>query len=624
MIYENEIVIGTAGHVDHGKSSIIKALTGTDPDNLKEEKIRGLSIQPGFGWTILPSGKKISIVDLPGHERFIKNMIIGAVGIDLVLLVISAEEGVMPQTLEHCSVLKSFGIEEAIIIISKEDLVEKDWLDYIKEEIKETLKKNNYFTNSPIITVSIKHPSSIENIKVIIDKKIKTLSLKKQIDSPIIPIDRVFQVKGFGTVVAGKLSNKKIQNGEQLELLPQKLSVRVRNIEVHGNQVEIANPGNRVAINLVNNESINILKGNLLAYPEKIQPSFAFDAYLKCEINFKRSIKHNHKVTVFIKTDETEGIIRILGNKTIEPGEYGWVQIKTNRKITPIFGDKFLVRDSENNLGSGIILIPHGKRYKKNEIKTIIKKLKMLHSENYYELLKDQMEMIAFSTIEELSISNSLNYEIIEEQIKKLCSDEKIIPISFNKKVNFISKNKLKILQKQINEIINFYHIKFPSRNGIPLEECRKSTNLNFECFQILIRDMELKSLLKISDAIISLPKHKSHLNSNQMNEAKKFVKILKEYNYTPPTNIKISKEILIYLTNENIITKITDDIYYEKKLADDLIEKILDLGKINNEITISSVRNKFGTSRKYTLAILEYMDGQNLTKRIGDIRYIR
>ena len=161
MIYENEIVIGTAGHVDHGKSSIIKALTGTDPDNLKEEKIRGLSIQPGFGWTILPSGKKISIVDLPGHERFIKNMIIGVAGIDLVLLVISAEEGVMPQTLEHCSVLKSFGIEEAIIIITKEDLVEKDWLDYIKEEIKETLKKNNYFTNSPIITVSIKHPSSI-------------------------------------------------------------------------------------------------------------------------------------------------------------------------------------------------------------------------------------------------------------------------------------------------------------------------------------------------------------------------------------------------------------------------------------------------------------------------------
>ena len=242
MIYENEIVIGTAGHVDHGKSSIIKALTGTDPDNLKEEKIRGLSIQPGFGWTILPSGKKISIVDLPGHERFIKNMIIGVAGIDLVLLVISAEEGVMPQTLEHCSVLKSFGIEEAIIIISK--------VLYWSNKI--VLSKNNYFTNSPIITVSIKHPSSIENIKVIIDKKIKTLSLKKQIDSPIIPIDRVFQVKGFGTVVAGKLSNKKIQNGEQLELLPQKLSVRVRNIEVHGNQVEIANPGNRVAINLVN------------------------------------------------------------------------------------------------------------------------------------------------------------------------------------------------------------------------------------------------------------------------------------------------------------------------------------------------------------------------------------
>ena len=342
MQSDNQIVIGTAGHVDHGKSSLIKKLTGVDPDHLKEEKKRGLSIQPGFGWTFLPSGKRVSIVDLPGHERFIKNMIIGASGLDFVILVISAEEGIMPQTLEHCSILKAFGINEGIIVVSKKDLVDNDWLKFATEEIKKHLTEKNFFVDSPIHSISIKDDSSIDDLKKIIDEKIINIKNNKNINSSIIPIDRVFTVKGFGTVVAGKLSNQIINIGEQLELLPQKILVRIKNLEVHGNKVKTAYPGNRVAINLSINDSTKLDKGNLLANPDQIKPSKAFDGYFNSEDN--THIKHNHKVTIFTNTDEKEGVIRILGKENND-GKSWWVQIKSNEYINPIVGTRFLIRD---------------------------------------------------------------------------------------------------------------------------------------------------------------------------------------------------------------------------------------------------------------------------------------
>ena len=621
MQSDNQIVIGTAGHVDHGKSSLIKKLTGVDPDHLKEEKNRGLSIQPGFGWTFLPSGKKVSIVDLPGHERFIKNMIIGASGLDFVILVISAEEGIMPQTLEHCSILRAFGINEGIIVVSKKDLVDNDWLNFATEEIKSHLTEKKFFVDSPILSISIKDDLSVDNLKKVIDEKIEHINNNKNINPSIIPIDRVFNVKGFGTVVAGKLSNKIINIGEQLELLPQKILVRIKNLEVHGNKVETAYPGNRVAINLAINDSTKLDKGNLLASPNQIKPTKAFDGYFHSEID--ANIKHNHKVTIFTNTDEKEGIIRILGKKN-DDGKSWWVQIKSNEYINPIVGTRFLIRDSNKNLGSGIILIPEGKRYRKNYLPNIIEKLNNLYTKNYSELIINELKNTPFTTIENLCSLYYLDQDIITNNTEKLRSEKKISYIYNNENQYIILSKRFDTYMMKINQIIGSYHDLFPYKIGITIEDCRKKIDLSQKHFQIILKELQSKKIIKIKSAIISLINHEATLSTEQEKEATNFIEELKRYKFSPPIDINISKEIINYLIEKKFITKISNDIYYEKNLADDLIEKILDLGKINNEITISSVRNKFGTSRKYTLAILEYMDSQNLTKRIDDKRYIR
>ena len=385
--------------------------------------------------------------------------------------------------------------------------------------------------------------------------------------------------------------------------------------------MKTAYPGNRVAINLSINDSTKLDKGNLLASPDQIKPSKAFDGYFNSEDN--THIKHNHKVTIFTNTDEKEGVIRILGKENND-GKSWWVQIKSNEYINPIVGTRFLIRDSNKNLGSGIILIPEGKRYRKNYLPNIIEKLNNLYTKNYSELIINELKNTPFTTIENLCSLYYLDQDIITNNTEKLRSEKKISYIYNNENQYIILSKKFDTYMMKINQIIGSYHDLFPYKIGITIEDCRKKIDLSQKHFQIILKELQSKKIIKIKSAIISLNNHEATLSTEQEKEATNFIEELKRYKFSPPIDINISKEIINYLIEKKSITKISNDIYYEKNLADDLIEKILDLGKINNEITISSVRNKFGTSRKYTLAILEYMDGQNLTKRIGDIRYIR
>ena len=619
-----EYVIGTAGHVDHGKSSLVYALTGVDPDNLKDEKSRGLTIEPGFGWMDLPSGRRVSVVDVPGHERFIKNMVLGASSIDVALIVIAADEGIMPQTIEHCSILQIYGVTEAIVVISKKDLVDDEWIEYLKEEITEYFVTKNVFPDAPIVSVSTTKNIGFEQLKLQIDKTIGNKQNHMNITYPRIPIDRVFNKPGFGTVITGKVLNMEIHTGDQLELLPSLEPVRVRTIQVHGEKVDRALPGSRIAVNLGNTDSDNVSKGNILATPGTIRPTIAFDGYFKCNETFPRYLKHNHKVTVFTGTDEVEGTVRILDRNDIHKGKSGWIQVKTVRNISVTHGDFYILRDSEETIGGGKILIPNAKRHKRENHSKLIRKLEFLQACDYYTVIKNHIDEYPMTTKEEIFEDCQINYRIIDDVLTKMRDDQHLLLLSNKNDSYFVAQNRLQIILEKIVGIVNKYHKDNASKPGIPIEECRLSMGLRVGPFQALVKYLELHNYLQTKSASLRYPNYEPTLSKIQLGKAKQFVKNLKTYGYTPPANIPITQEVLDFLTQNGEVVKISNDIFYEKNTANELINGIKELAYKDNEITISSVRDKFGTSRKYTLAILEYMDSKNITRRKGDLRYIR
>ncbi|MQG46945.1 MAG: selenocysteine-specific translation elongation factor [SAR202 cluster bacterium] len=619
-----EYVIGTAGHVDHGKSSLVHALTGVDPDNLKDEKSRGLTIEPGFGWMDLPSGRRVSVVDVPGHERFIKNMVLGASSIDVALIVIAADEGIMPQTIEHCSILQIYGVTDAIVVISKRDLVDDEWFEYLKEEITEYFITKNVFPDAPIVPVSTTKNIGFEQLKLQIDKTVGNKQNHMNFTYPRIPIDRVFNKPGFGTVITGKVLNMEIHTGDQLELLPSLDPVRVRTIQVHGKKVDRALPGSRIAINLGNTNTDNVSKGNILATPGTIRPTIAFDGYFNCSETFPRYLKHNHKVTVFTGTDEVEGTARIFGKNDIQKGESGWIQVKTVRNISVTHGDFYILRDSEETIGGGKVLIPNAKRHKRENHPNLIKKLEFLQARKYSTVIKNHIDEYPITTKEEIFEECQINYRIIDNILTNMEDDKYLLLLSNKNDSYFITQNRLQIMIEKIVGIVNKYHKDNASRPGIPVEECRFSMGLRVGPFQALVKYLELHNYLQIKSANLCYPNYEPTLSKIQLGEAKQFVKDLKNYGYTPPGNIPITQEILDFLTLNGEVVKISSDIFYEKNTANELINGIKELAYKDNEITISSVRDKFGTSRKYTLAILEYMDSKNITRRNGDLRYIR
>ena len=619
-----EYVIGTAGHVDHGKSSLVYALTGVDPDNLKDEKSRGLTIEPGFGWMDLPSGRRVSVVDVPGHERFIKNMVLGASSIDVALVVIAADEGIMPQTIEHCSILQIYGVTEAIVVISKKDLVDDEWIEYLKEEITEYFVRKNIFPDAPIVSVSTTTNIGFEQLKLQIDKTINNKQNHMNFTYPRIPIDRVFNKPGFGTVITGKVLNMEIHTGDQLELLPSLDPVRVRTIQVHGEKVDRALPGSRIAINLGNTNTDNVSKGNILATPGTIRPTIAFDGYFNCNETFPRYLKHNHKVTVFTGTDEVEGTARIFDKNDIQKGKSGWIQVKTVRNISVTHGDFYILRDSEETIGGGKVLIPNAKRHKRENHSKLIRKLEFLREREYSTVIKNHIDEYPITTKEEIFEECQINYQIIDNILSNMQDDKYLLILSNKNDSYFVTQNRLQIMIEKIVGIVNKYHKDNASKPGMPVEECRFSMGLRVGPFQALVKYLELHNYLQTKSSNLCYPNYQPTLSTIQLGKAKQFVKDLKNYGYTPPANIPITQEILDFLTLNGEVVKISNDIFYEKNTANELINGIKELAYKDNEITISSVRDKFGTSRKYTLAILEYMDSKNITRRNGDLRYIR
>ncbi|MBM7855901.1 selenocysteine-specific elongation factor [Desulfohalotomaculum tongense] len=630
------IIIGTAGHVDHGKTMLIKTLTGTDTDRLREEKERGISIELGFASLTLPSGRTAGIVDVPGHERFIKNMLAGISGIDLVLLVIAADEGVMPQTREHFDILQLLQVKNGIVVLTKSDLVEPDWLDLVREEVREFLAGTT-LEDAPLIAVSSVTKEGIPELLQTIDNMVEGTKERASSGLMRLPVDRVFSVTGFGTVVTGTMVSGQLYVGDEVEIMPTKINSRVRGLQVHGSKVDRARAGQRVAINLAGVEVEEIERGNVVTVPNALIPSFRLDAKLHLLKNAAKELRHRTRVRLHIGTDEIMARVVLLDRDELKPGDEAYVQLQLEEKTVASKGDRFVIRSFSpmHTIGGGRIIdaVPkRHKRFKPEVIEALATKEKGTPEELVLQHITSQRAPVPAA---EIAGETNLPAGEVENAVQKLFKEQKIKIIPAENKQLVILLSRYRRWSEQITRLLAEYHRKYPLREGYPKEELRSRqfSNINTKDFQNLLQSMEADGIIKLHPQTVALPGFNGEPTGKDANIVKNIEEIIKGNKFQPPrwkealkqANIKQEDggEYLSYLTRTGKIIKVADDIYFHRDTLKQAQEKVIQYLKENNSISIAETRDLLQTSRKYALPLLEYFDRERITRRTGDDRVL-
>ncbi len=627
------VIIGTAGHIDHGKTTLVKALTGHDTDRLKEEKKRGISIELGFAPFILPGGQKAAIVDMPGHERFIRHMLAGAFGIDLVLLTIAADEGVMPQTKEHMDIIELLGVDKGIVVITKSDLVDEEWLMLVEEEIEEYLKES-VLDKAPVIAVSAATGEGIEELKELIESMSVLVQEKSSSGYARLPIDRVFSVSGFGTVVTGTLWSGKIEIGETLELMPVQKPVRIRTIQVHNEKAPAAYAGQRVAVNLQGIELNEIKRGYLLATPGVFTPSFRIDAKMRLLPEGTRAIRNWNRIRFHLGTDEVLGRVVLLDRDELNPGEEAFAQIILEKQIVAHKGDVFVIRyySPVTTIGGGVIIEPNAAKQKRFK-EEVLEELAIKEEGSLYERLLHELNASGQDvfTVDDLARkTGSTMGEQLHDEIHQLLDDEQMIEI---KPGLFISQIKLDNINEIIGSNLSNYHNKYPLRSGYPKEDMRSKyfSHLNGKVFNAVLKYLEEQNYLVTKGNEVNLVNHQPSPGEKEKKAIAYILSALNEQAFTPPSieemkghliiNEQEMAEVLNYLLNQGQIVKLEGDNYFSHDAIEEGKKILEEYFRKEEEMTLATARDLLKTSRKYALPLVEYYDKIRFTRRIGDVR---
>ncbi len=609
-------VIGTAGHVDHGKSALVKALTGIDPDRLREEKERGLTIDLGFAWLRLPSGREVSIVDVPGHERFIKNMLAGVGGIDLALLVIAADEGVMPQTREHLGILDLLRITRGILVITKKDLVDDEWLELVNTEVEEVVKGTT-LAGAPVVAVSSVTGDGLSSLVSTLDSLLESMPQKKDVGRPRLPIDRVFTMSGFGTVVTGTLIDGHLSIGQEVEVVPCGFRSRIRGLEMHRRRIETAMPGSRVAINLAGVARGDLGRGDVVTIPGWLKPTTAIDVRLRLMPDCKRPLVHNAPVAFYTGSSEVMGRIRLLEREELEPGETTWAQIKLSQPVAVVRGDYFIIRSPETTIGGGEVIDPYARRHRRFHRATI-QRLAAMETESPEEVLLGTLEITEPCELEALASRCSLKLEEAEAIVEALASEERIIILGA-RNILYSSQGWRRLVERA-QLVVKSYHHQFPLRTGIPKEELRSRLKIPSEVVQRLVQD----GVLIEEGAVVRLPSHQIQLTEEQQGMVDAFLSSLAKSPYSPPGDISILPELLGVLIEQGKVVKVSQNVVFSAHAYEEMVRQVTEYIKSRGRITVAEVRDLFKTSRKYALALMEHLDEQKITRRVGDERVLR
>jgi selenocysteine-specific elongation factor len=611
-------VLGTAGHVDHGKSALVQALTGIDPDRLSQEKERGMTIDLGFAWLKLPSGQEIGIVDVPGHERFVRNMLAGAGGIDIAMLVIAANEGVMPQTREHLAILDLLGISKGVVALTKKDLVDKEWLDLVRLDIEELLKPTA-LSGSPIVPVSAITREGLPELLDIIDKLLANTPAKKDKGKPRLPIDRIFTISGSGTVVTGTLIDGSLSAGQEVEIVPRGLKSRLRGLQTHKTGVSTASPGSRVAANLTGITTTQLQRGDILTKTGWLVPTTLVSARLQILKDTKHPLKHNTERNFYILAAEASAKVRLLEAEAIKPSESGWVQLMLDRPLAIVDGDHFIIRSTTETLGGGVIVDAHARRMPRFKPE-VIETLHVREQGSPEELIIARVEAKRWLELSDLLSQIALPSDEVKTLVEGLAASGEILRLGQGEHAVLVSLGAWNSLSSEVKKALQEYHSKFPVRTGIPKVELLNKLKLG-KYGQLFLDRLVSDKLLIDEGTVMHLPEFQVKLSPIQQAKIDIFLKALTEHPYAPPTELIPEPDLLNLLIDRKQVVKLSEGVVVSTKTYEEMAGKILAHLTVNGKITLAEVRDMFQTSRKYAQALLEHLDAEKVTRRVGDER---
>jgi selenocysteine-specific elongation factor len=630
-------VLGTAGHVDHGKTSLIKAMTGTDTDRLKEEKERGITIELGFASLALPCGHTLGIVDVPGHEKFIKHMVAGAAGIDLVLMVIAADEGIMPQTKEHLQICSLLGITTGLVALTKIDLVEKEWLELVRSEITDYLQ-DTFLAEAPIVPVSAVKETGIPELLAETDKIVSRLQEKNDDGIFRLPVDRIFTMKGFGTVVTGTLISDKIKVGEDVQILPENISTRIRGIQVHNQPTEEAFSGQRTALNLQGIDKATLARGNVLVRPQTLRPTKRLDVFFEYLASNTRKLKNRSLVRLHTGTTEIMTRIVLLNADELSPGEKSFAQLILADEDVVVAGDHFVLRSYSpvTTIGGGRILDPlPGKHKRKN--KKILDDLQILQSGALPEKISVLLERAGFNGINVRSLAFRLGIHVkkIREALEKLFSDRQAILLSGDD-TTALSSHLYAQLEDLLMKSLAGYHQNNPLKEGISKEELKAALagTVSAKLFNMVLASLGKRNLIASDKDNVRLASHLVQLAGEEDALRQSIASTYTQAGLTPPSLADVlngfkdqkakAQNIVKLMIKDGELIKINEDLCFTGEALTRLREEYKAQLVRDGQATPATFKDLTGLSRKYIIPLMEYFDTSKLTVRVGDHRILR
>ena len=627
------IIIGTAGHIDHGKTTLIKALTGRNTDRWEEEQRRGITIDLGFTYFDLPCGDRVGIIDVPGHERFINNMVAGVVGMDLVMLVVAADEGIMPQTREHMDILGLLGIEKSILVINKCDLVDEEWLELVEEEIKEELE-GTFLEHAPVVKISAATGQGIpELISTIEELTADDVTEKDTQTIPRLPIDRAFSISGFGTIITGTLLSGTIAKDTSLMMYPIGKECKIRSIQVHGQDVDKCYAGQRVAINLSNVKKSELKRGCVLAPPNSMKNTMMLDVKMDVLPSSMRILTNHSRLHLFTGTSEILCRAILLDQEELGPGESGYVQLRLEEEIAVRRGDKFVVRfySPMETIGGGMILEPNPEKKKRFQ-EDAIEELKQKESGSSADViaLHAKQHGDTMVTLQELAKLTALSIEEVTEDVEELKAEGTVYTFAMKKDIYVWHRSDEAEGTEKILGTLAEYHKKYPYRPGMKKAEIHMTffKKIKQNVFDLYIDMLAEQETVRRHQEFLSLPTFEIQKDATYQKAEKIICDTFQQaaYDFAKFSEIDFkgidrgtADDIIMGMVDRQEVVKLAEDMYTLSVLVDNAKEKIIERLKENGGvITIAEVRYMFGTSRKSAKPLLEYMDSIKVTKKTG------
>ena len=607
-------VVGTAGHIDHGKSTLITALTGIDPDRLAEEKRRGMTIDLGFAHMTLPSGREIGIVDVPGHARFMRNMLAGAQGLDAVLLVVAADEGVMPQTREHLEILDLLEMRRGIVVLTKVDLVEDEWLELVRGEVAAAIKGTT-LDGSPIAGVSAISGQGMPELIAGLDEMLEQSEPRRDLGRPRLPIDRVFTMSGFGTVVTGTLAEGSISVGDELEVVPSGRTVRVRGLQRHNEKVDTVGPGNRVAANLIGIEKSDLSRGDVLARPHELQPSRRIDAKVRVLASSGQPVRHGSELLLHSGTAEVACRVIVLAGDAIAPGDEGWVQLYLDRPVAAAAGDRFVLRipSPAMTVAGGSFVDVSPRKHPRHDSAVRESLVRRAEGQVLQEELRKYPRGVAVAALLKATVAS--NSDVDSLQARRLgdwiFSDEAWRSIS-----------------SRATQELAAYHGAFPLRPGMAREELRSRLGVPAASFTSVVQGLVEDGSVVERNGSLAAPGHSVAVDAE--GPAGELTRLLEARRFAPPSlpeamqQTGATEEVVRALDQRGDIVRVSDDVAFGKVAYTAAVEMVKQMIAASGSITVAQLRDRMGASRRPVLALLEYLDSRHVTRRVGDARVLR